>query len=277
MRQVFSSARLENVERVAEMLRDAGIEVRITDGRSYKGGRRGVQSYSEKGRDSARPAVWVVKSDDRLRARDILREAGLIESTTRPGDGPKLSFRSDFDDAPGKTPAQRRMTRIKFALIGGIVIVAAVGFYRTSTMPPVPDLAAPPFGQRQPVLIPVAQAVLAKELPDVVATRVACLAVDGADAPSGVRDALRPPDRLTIVPVSHCQRIANEETGSLHPNSKQPATIVDVSNFRPTAADAGTVEYSAYHHRMLARYKTLEVRRIDGRWQVVRTLKHVSS
>lgn len=277
MRQVFSSARLENVERVADMLREAGIEVRITDGRSYKGGRRGVQSYSEKGRDSARPAVWVVKSDDRIRARDILRAAGLIESTTRPGDGPRLSFRSDFDDAPGRTPAQRRMTRIKFALIGGIVIVAAVGFYRTSTMPPVAALAAPPFGARQPVLVPVAQAVFNSQLQDVVATPVACLAVDGADAPIGVRDALRPPERLMIVPVSHCQRIADEDIGSLHPNSRQPATIVEVGNFRPTAPDAGTVEYSAYHHRMLARYKTLEVRRIDGRWQVVRTLRHVAS
>lgn len=276
MRQVFSSARLENVERVAELLREAGIEVRITDGRSYKGGRRSTVSYGEQGRDAARPAVWVVKSDDRIRARDILREAGLLEST-RPGDGPKLSFRSDFDEAPGKTPAQRRMTRIKFALIGGIVIVAAVGFYRTSTMPPVPDLAAPPFDARQPVLVPIAQAVLARELPDVVATPVACLAVDGADAPPGVRDALRPPERLTIVPVSHCQRIADEDVGSVHPNSKQPATIVEVSNFRPSAPDAGTVEYSAYHHRMLARYKTLEVRRVDGRWRVVRTLKHVSS
>ena len=37
MRQVFSSLRLENVEAVATLLRDAGIEVRITNGRSYKG------------------------------------------------------------------------------------------------------------------------------------------------------------------------------------------------------------------------------------------------
>ena len=31
MRQVFSSPRLENVERVAELLREQGIEVRVTD------------------------------------------------------------------------------------------------------------------------------------------------------------------------------------------------------------------------------------------------------
>lgn len=276
MRQVFSSARLENVERVAALLREAGIEVRITDGRSYKGGRRTTVSYGEKGRDAARPAVWVVHSEDRIRAREILRDTGLIEST-RPGDGPKLSFRSDFDDAPAKTPAQRRMTRIKFTLIGGIAIVIGMALYRTATTPPVQDLAAPPFGTRAPVLVPVAQAVLAKELPGVVATPVACLAVDGVDAPPAVRNALRPRPGLTVVPVSHCQRIADEDTGSVHPDSRQPATIVEVSNFRPSAPDAGTVEYSAYHHRMLARYKTLEVRRIDGRWQVVRTIRHVAS
>lgn len=276
MRQVFSSARLENVERVAALLRGAGIEVRITDGRSYKGGRRSIASYTEKGRDSARPAVWVVQSNDQARARQILRDAGLVEST-RPLDGPTLSFRSDFDDAPTKTPAQKRAFRIKLALIGGIVVVSAMAFFRSTTTPAVQDVAAPPFGVRQPVLVPVAQAVLAKELPGVVATPVACLAIDGADAPPAVRDALRPPERLTIVPASHCQRIADEDTGSLHPNSKQPATVVEVGNFRPTAPDAGTVEYSAYHHRMFARYKTLEVRRVEGRWQVVRTLRHVST
>lgn len=276
MRQVFSSPRLENVERVAELLREAGIEVRITDGRSYKGNRRSAPSYSDRDGNAARPAVWVVRSDDRIRAREILRENGLLEST-RPGDAARPTFRSAFDDAPGRTPAQARTFRIKLALIGGIVLVAAMGFYRTATTPPVQDLASPPFGKRAPVLVPVAQAVLAKELADVVATPVACLAVDGADALPAVRDALRPPERLTIVPASHCRRIADEDTGSVHPNSKQPATIVEVSNFRPTAPDAGTVEYSAYHHRMLARYKTLEVRRVDGRWQVVRTVRHVSS
>ena len=39
MRQVFSSPRLENVERVSQLLEEAGIETRITHGRSYKGSR----------------------------------------------------------------------------------------------------------------------------------------------------------------------------------------------------------------------------------------------
>ena len=42
MRQVFASARLENVEAVAGLLRAEGIEVKISDGRSYRGNRRGT-------------------------------------------------------------------------------------------------------------------------------------------------------------------------------------------------------------------------------------------
>ena len=40
MRQVFTSPRLENAERVAQLLRDAGIEVKLQHGRSYKGALR---------------------------------------------------------------------------------------------------------------------------------------------------------------------------------------------------------------------------------------------
>ena len=40
MRQVFTSPRLENVESVAGLLREQGIEVRITNDRSYRGNRR---------------------------------------------------------------------------------------------------------------------------------------------------------------------------------------------------------------------------------------------
>lgn len=274
MRQVFSSARLENVEGVAALLREAGIEVRITDGRSYKGGRRRTASYGE--REATRPAVWVVKSEDQARARELLREAGLIEST-RGGGGSKLRFRSEFGDESTRTPAQRRATRIKLALLAGIVIVVVMAFVRGGRTPLAVDTATGPFdGRAAAMLVPVATAVLQSELAR-VDTPVACLSVDGADAPREVRDVLRPRERQTLVPASHCTRIADEDTGSVHPQSKQPATFVEVARFKPTAADAGTVEFTAYHHRMWARYKTLEVRRVQGRWQVVRVLRHVAT
>ena len=57
----------------------------------------------------------------------------------------------------------------------------------------------------------------------------------------------------------------------------QAAMMLDVNAFRPSSPDTGQVEYSAYHHRMFARYKTLEVKRVNGTWQVTRVLKHVAT
>ena len=282
MRQVFSSARLENVERVADMLREAGIEVRITDGRSYKGARRTTVSYRDTGQ-AARPAVWIVKSEDATRAREILREAGLLDST-RPG-AAKLTFRSEFGDEATRTPAQKRAMRIKMALLVGIVIVIVFEFMHAARKPAVAPSAPAPTAA-QPAIGPfdgriaatpagLAQAVLQKEIAR-VDTPVACLAVDGRDASAEVRNAVRAPAGITLVSASHCVRIADEDRGSVHRASGRKATIVDVEHFRPTSPDAGTIEFNAYHHRMWAKYRTLEVKRVGGQWRVTRTLKVVA-
>jgi hypothetical protein len=83
MRSVFTSPRLENVEAVAKMLEEAGIEVRITEDRSYKGNRRRQFSYRETNRTEPDPQVWVIRAEDQPKARAMLREAGLIESSKR--------------------------------------------------------------------------------------------------------------------------------------------------------------------------------------------------
>ncbi|KAB8314487.1 DUF2007 domain-containing protein [Tolypothrix campylonemoides VB511288] len=129
MRQVFTSARLENVEAVAAMLREADIEVRITNGRSYKGNRRSSFSYRESASSGQQPAVWVVKSDDQVRARQILRDAGLIEST-RPGESSYLAptFRSEVE-LRGNASAKRAL-RIKLALLGAIAVALALSMAR---------------------------------------------------------------------------------------------------------------------------------------------------
>ena len=81
MRSVFTSPRLENVEAVAKMLRDADIEIKVSQDRSYKGKRRRQFSYRKGGDASEFPQVWVLKAEDQPKARQILREAGLIDST----------------------------------------------------------------------------------------------------------------------------------------------------------------------------------------------------
>ena len=83
MRKIFSSQRVENAEGVANLLREAGIEVRLTNGRSYHSKRRGQFSYLDRKDDSQLPTVWVVRADDQPRAREILRDARLLDTTRR--------------------------------------------------------------------------------------------------------------------------------------------------------------------------------------------------
>jgi hypothetical protein len=81
MRQLFTSQRLENVEAVAKLLNDAGIETWVSEARSYKGNRRRTFSYKDADRGGNQPGVWIVKAEDVTRARALLIEAGLLEST----------------------------------------------------------------------------------------------------------------------------------------------------------------------------------------------------
>jgi len=86
MRQLFSSQRLENVEGVARLLNEHGIETHISQSRGYKSKRRSAFSYAESNRSdpSQWPAVWIVKAEDQPRARELLREAGLFTVTSKP-------------------------------------------------------------------------------------------------------------------------------------------------------------------------------------------------
>ncbi|KRA20084.1 MULTISPECIES: hypothetical protein [unclassified Lysobacter] len=277
MRQVFSSARLENVESVAQMLRDADIEVRVTNNRSYKGNRRSGFSYSDN--DSPKPAVWVVKSEDQVRAREILRAAGLIDST-RGGEGySAISFRAPEQIAPARNPAQQRAFRIKLALIGGIVLVLVLAIVHSLREDPAESALAqhPLDGSVAAIPQPLAAAVFVKELSKAAPIDTLCLSIDGKDVSKAMIDAMQAQLRgRRVAPLSECVRIPDEEQGSVHRASGHPALLVDVKAFRPQTRESGKIEYEAYHHRMSASYKTLEVKSVDGQWQVVRTLKHVA-
>lgn len=134
MRQVFSSQRIETVEGVAKMLTEAGIPVFISNGRSYQSKRGGQFSYTEPVKAQLQPALWVRHAEDQPRARALLREAGLLE-TTRPGQGPTLTFRTDqeADAAPRRSWAWR----IRLVLLALIALAAAVMWMRRPAPAPV--------------------------------------------------------------------------------------------------------------------------------------------
>ena len=276
MRQVFSSLRLENVESVAKLLRDAGIEVRITNGRSYKGAMRSRASYSDQ--DAPKPAVWVVHSEDHIRARDVLRENGLLEST-RPTDSfQPLSFRQE-EAVYTKSPAQKRMFRLKMALLAGMAVIIVLSMVRgcyaprqvvAPAAPVVSDKPAREGGTPESLALAVFAKEVAKE------KLVLCLSVDDADASGAVIAAMKQPSN-EVVPISQCVRDFDPARGSYQAATGKPALLVTVRSFKPTGPDAATVEFESFHHGQYAHYKTLEVKRIGGAWQETNVLKHVAS
>lgn len=279
MRQVFSSARLENVEGVAQLLRDAGIEIRVTNDRSYKGNRRSSFSYKEQ--PGERPTVWVIRSQDQLRARDLLREAGLIDSTRgEQSTQAPYRFRSDVDAS--RTPSDKRALRIKVGLLLCIAVVLGLAIFHGLRNQPAPKiavdpveaaLAAHPFnGSVAATPDALARAVFAQQLAE-ADQLTQCLRVDRHDASRKLLSALTR-QGLRLLPYSQCVEVADEDKGSVARDG-QPAELIEVHAFRPTSKDSGTIEYSAYHHRLAAAYKTLEVKRVGGVWTVVKTVKTV--
>lgn len=195
MRQVFTSPRLENVEAVAGLLREQGIEVRITNDRSYRGQRRSHFSYREREGDEAEPqsAVWIVNADEQPRARQLLRDAGLLDSS-RDGTSSYLPLSALKDAIPDPHAKTKRKMYIKLGLLVAILAVVGVMLYGQPKAPPVATAAkpAPPPADIIPqsaeellvyrVDVPTALAKLLVE--DALAARKpaqACIAIDGRD------------------------------------------------------------------------------------------------
>jgi hypothetical protein len=151
MRQVFSSQRLETVEGVAKLLSDAGIEVHVSNARSYRSRRGGQFSYSEPMSASQQAAVWIRHAEDQPRAREILREAGLLE-TTRPGGRPSPIFAEARDETPQRGGSWAwRIRLILLAIIALAVVITVMRHRQPKTAPTAPT--APP-GRAQPAAPP---------------------------------------------------------------------------------------------------------------------------
>lgn len=153
MRQIFSSQRVETVEGVAQLLRSHDIEVRVTDGRTYHSRRSGQFSYMDQPKNIRPPTVWVVRADDQPRAREILREARLLDTTRR--DHPTATFA--FNE-PAEAKAGRGWAwRIRIALlvvIGGIALFIGLGHRGAGTPVPPPQPSASPTAPAAPAPAP---------------------------------------------------------------------------------------------------------------------------
>ena len=246
MRQVFSSPRLENVERVAELLRAEAIEVRIVNGRSYKGSRRSTFSYRE-GASGPRPSVWVVRAEDQTRARALLREAGLLQNlpSTRSylGQG-EVVFATE---RPAPRQGMSRASKVRYTLLGGAALVTALAWLsRPDADAPTADESAvfadapaaearrldmvPPTVEatvnRLPVPQALAETLLAAELAGLDGT--ACVAVDGR-APSAPLLAALASTAPDVRSLAAC-------------DDADAAPRLDIANYRTDGSGRGTVD-----------------------------------
>ncbi len=122
MRQFFTSPRLENVERVEQMFEDAGIQTRVTDRATWNRATKRDFSYTDRRTTTKWPAVWVVKADDYSRARQMLREIGLLASTR----DASYVAEEGVPVAPPADPRQRAVGRTRILLLVAVVIGAVV-------------------------------------------------------------------------------------------------------------------------------------------------------
>ena len=81
MRQIYTSPRMANIERVVALLAEHGIQTSIGNRRAYQGADWKRFSYTAKGDRDSWPQVMVTRADDQPLARRLLREAGLEPAT----------------------------------------------------------------------------------------------------------------------------------------------------------------------------------------------------
>jgi len=125
MRQIYTSPRVENVDRVVAMLNEAGIATSVTNRRAYGGHDYRRPSYAKPPDRDSWPQVWVVNANDQSRARALLRDAG-VEPPTR--------FADELAESRGNASPEARRNALVWrvrvfllAVIVTLVILNAAG------------------------------------------------------------------------------------------------------------------------------------------------------
>ena len=120
MRRIYSSPRIENVERLVAVMAEHGIATKVTNRRAYDGNYSRF-SYARPGASEDWPSVWVKHANDHTRARQLMRDIG-IEPATRYAEE-LASYR--FQQNGGRNPA-RIAARVRTAVLIAVVIAVAI-------------------------------------------------------------------------------------------------------------------------------------------------------
>jgi len=265
MRKIFSSQRLENVEAVARLLEAEGIAVKIENGRALHRAIRGHFSYLDAGKhNTSQPEVWVIRSDDQPRARALMREAGLLQDTTRRDGPPQLFSITPRTQEQGK----KRISRLRYGLLAVVLVVVAVNFMRPPATPPAMPETAPArpaltmlddalLGDDTAYVIPtppLLAVMLARRALDAHPAQVLCLAIDGQDPPETAPALLRA-DGIAVHPASTCP--------------SESALHLDIHRYLTDGSGTGTVRVTRHTGAQGTSTEELRVRRSGAVWGVL--------
>ena len=122
MRQIYTSPRPENIDRVAALLAEHGIDCSIENRSNWNKRSYERFSYSQRKENRDRwEQVWISKADDYTRARTLLRELG-IEPVIRHGEELALA-RNPSPEMQRRSVANRVRRIVMVAVAGAFVIV----------------------------------------------------------------------------------------------------------------------------------------------------------
>jgi hypothetical protein len=186
----------------------------------------------------------VVRSEDSPRARAMLRETGLLRDPRTPLDSYLPQSAHERGIGRGGDPRRRRPLLLKLGvlvLIGVAIGLGIRGMRRspptaptdtatapaaTTTAAPVPIVATAGGVHEIPTPPALAQALVAREL-DATPASLACLAIDGADPPAEIVEALSAAGG-TVLPASAC-------------DGREADARFEVSGYRTDGSGIGTV------------------------------------
>jgi len=135
MRQVFSSPRLDSIDQLEALLNAEGIQTHVSNRDILGRDRLRRFSYAKPAAESSWPALWIVHAEDLPRAREMLRAAGLMNST-RP------DVASQYQLLPRPAAAAPSLAgSLRRALLVAVLIATT---YFLFAMPRLPQREPPP-------------------------------------------------------------------------------------------------------------------------------------
>lgn len=120
MREIYTSPRIENVQRVVALMAEHGIQTSVSNRRAYQGADWKRFSYTQPAERDSWPQVSIVRAEDLTLARRLLREAG-IEPATRFAE--ELAAARAAGDSSSHRRASMRAKLVVLALIAGVSVL----------------------------------------------------------------------------------------------------------------------------------------------------------